>query len=68
MRIEAIIKKQFFYRNCEILDSYVFKVPVNQRQNTKLKVDQLKYDVKHLQVRHILGLGTIYLGHILLLY
>lgn len=46
----------FFYRNCEILDNYVFKVPTNQRQNAKLKVDQLKYDVKHLQVRHILSL------------
>uniref|UniRef100_A0A336LPP1 CSON015430 protein n=1 Tax=Culicoides sonorensis TaxID=179676 RepID=A0A336LPP1_CULSO len=35
--------------NCEKLDVYVFKVPVGQRQNAKMRVDQLKYDVRHLQ-------------------
>uniref|UniRef100_A0A1L8DUP4 Putative golgi snap receptor complex member n=1 Tax=Nyssomyia neivai TaxID=330878 RepID=A0A1L8DUP4_9DIPT len=35
--------------NCERLDVFVFKVPVQQRQNAKMRVDQLKYDIRHLQ-------------------
>lgn len=38
-----------YYRNCEKLDVSVFKVPVAQRQNAKMRCDQLKYDSKHLQ-------------------
>ncbi|GAB0092345.1 Probable Golgi SNAP receptor complex member 2 [Sergentomyia squamirostris] len=35
--------------NCERLDVFVYKVPVAQRQNAKMRVDQLKYDIRHLQ-------------------
>uniref|UniRef100_U5EZ35 Putative golgi snap receptor complex member n=1 Tax=Corethrella appendiculata TaxID=1370023 RepID=U5EZ35_9DIPT len=34
--------------NCDRLDVLVFKVPVAQRQNSKMRVDQLKYDIRHL--------------------
>ncbi|XP_063696166.1 probable Golgi SNAP receptor complex member 2 [Culicoides brevitarsis] len=35
--------------NCEKLDFFVLKVPVDQRQNAKMRVDQLKYDVRHVE-------------------
>ncbi|XP_059049291.1 probable Golgi SNAP receptor complex member 2 [Achroia grisella] len=35
--------------NCEKLDIYVYKTPVNQRPMAKMRVDQLKYDNKHIQ-------------------
>ncbi|KAL3280610.1 hypothetical protein HHI36_003847 [Cryptolaemus montrouzieri] len=35
--------------NCEKLDVYLYKVPVEQRQNAKMRCDQLKYDSRHLQ-------------------
>ncbi|XP_047523440.1 probable Golgi SNAP receptor complex member 2 [Pieris napi] len=35
--------------NCEKLDILVFKTPINQRPMAKMRVDQLKYDNKHLQ-------------------
>lgn len=35
--------------NCEKLDLYVFKLPIEQRQNAKMRSDQLKYDNRHLQ-------------------
>lgn len=38
-----------FCSNCEKLDVYLFKVPIAQRQNAKMRCDQLKYDSKHLQ-------------------
>lgn len=41
----------FIRRNCDRLDVLVFKVPAAMRQSAKMKVDQLKYDVRHLQVR-----------------
>ncbi|XP_011634211.1 Golgi SNAP receptor complex member 2 [Pogonomyrmex barbatus] len=34
--------------NCERLDVLCFKGPVSQRQNNKMRVDQLKYDSRHL--------------------
>ncbi|XP_055608077.1 probable Golgi SNAP receptor complex member 2 [Uranotaenia lowii] len=34
--------------NCDRLDVLVYKVPATQRQNAKMRVDQLKYDVRHL--------------------
>lgn len=37
-------------RNCDRLDVLVFKVPISQRPNAKMRVDQLKYDIRHLQV------------------
>ena len=36
--------------NCDRLDVLVFKVPAATRSGAKMKVDQLKYDVRHLQV------------------
>lgn len=36
-------------RNCDRLDVLVFKVPIAQRPNAKMRVDQLKYDIRHLQ-------------------
>ncbi|XP_014244072.1 Golgi SNAP receptor complex member 2 [Cimex lectularius] len=35
--------------NCERLDILVHKEPVTRRQNARLRIDQLKYDNKHLQ-------------------
>jgi len=35
--------------NCDRLDVLVFKVPASQRPNAKMRVDQLKYDIRHLQ-------------------
>ncbi|XP_041974535.1 probable Golgi SNAP receptor complex member 2 [Aricia agestis] len=35
--------------NCEKLDVLVFKTPINQRSMAKMRVDQLKYDNKHVQ-------------------
>ncbi|XP_038208518.1 probable Golgi SNAP receptor complex member 2 [Zerene cesonia] len=35
--------------NCEKLDIMVFKTPINQRPTAKMRVDQLKYDNKHIQ-------------------
>lgn len=40
----------FECRNCDRLDVLVFKVPAAQRPNAKMRVDQLKYDIRHLQV------------------
>lgn len=40
----------FDFRNCDRLDVLVFKVPAAQRPNAKMRVDQLKYDIRHLQV------------------
>jgi Golgi SNAP receptor complex protein 2 len=34
-------------RSCDQLDIYVTKEPANRRYDSKLKVDQLKYDLKH---------------------
>uniref|UniRef100_A0A1B6EQ79 Golgi SNAP receptor complex member 2 n=1 Tax=Cuerna arida TaxID=1464854 RepID=A0A1B6EQ79_9HEMI len=42
-RIDQIIS------NCEKLDIMVHKEPISRRQNAKIRVDQLKYDNKHLQ-------------------
>jgi len=39
------------FRNCEHLDILVHKEPVSRRNSAKLRVDQLKYDYQHLQVR-----------------
>ncbi|GBP78270.1 Golgi SNAP receptor complex member 2 [Eumeta japonica] len=35
--------------NCERLEVYVFKTPINQRPIAKMRCDQLKYDNKHIQ-------------------
>ncbi|XP_053694643.1 probable Golgi SNAP receptor complex member 2 [Sabethes cyaneus] len=35
--------------NCDRLDVLLYKVPVAQRPSTKMRVDQLKYDLRHLQ-------------------
>jgi Golgi SNAP receptor complex protein 2 len=35
--------------NCEKLDVYLYKVPVDQRPHAKMRCDQLKYDSRHLQ-------------------
>ena len=37
------------YSNCERLDVLVQKEPPARRHNSKIRVDQLKYDVRHLQ-------------------
>lgn len=38
------------FSNCEKLDVYLYKVPLAQRPNYKMRCDQLKYDNRHLQV------------------
>lgn len=40
---------RFYHSNCERLDVLVQKEPPARRQNWKIRVDQLKYDVRHLQ-------------------
>ncbi|XP_058452066.1 probable Golgi SNAP receptor complex member 2 [Malaya genurostris] len=35
--------------NCDRLDVLLYKVPVAQRPSAKMRVDQLKYDLRHLQ-------------------
>lgn len=37
-----------FLSNCERLDVLCLKGPVSQRQNNRMRVDQLKYDSRHL--------------------
>ena len=39
----------FLFSNCDRLDVLVLKEPPARRQNWKIRVDQLKYDVRHLQ-------------------
>ena len=34
-------------KSCDQLDIYVTKEPANRRFDSKLKVDQLKYDLQH---------------------
>ncbi|XP_012215913.1 Golgi SNAP receptor complex member 2 [Linepithema humile] len=46
---EAIESKiNFINSNCERLDVLCLKGPVSQRQNARMRVDQLKYDSRHL--------------------
>lgn len=40
---------KFYSSNCDRLDILVFKVPPTQRPQSKMRVDQLKYDIRHLQ-------------------
>jgi len=44
--IEARLEQ--LWSNCERLDMLANKEPVTRRQNAKLRVDQLKYDIQHL--------------------
>lgn len=37
-------------RNCNRLDILINKEPAARRANAKYRVDQLKYDLKHVQV------------------
>lgn len=46
--IDKKIKCVFSYSNCDRLDILCSKGPLTQRQNAKMRVDQLKYDSKHL--------------------
>lgn len=36
-------------RNCDRLDVMIFKLPASERQSARMRIDQLKYDVRHLQ-------------------
>lgn len=44
--IEARLEQ--LWSNCERLDMLAAKEPLARRQNAKLRVDQLKYDIQHL--------------------
>ncbi|XP_075159818.1 golgi SNAP receptor complex member 2 [Haematobia irritans] len=35
--------------NCDRLDVLLYKVPPSQRPSSKMRIDQLKYDIRHLQ-------------------
>ncbi|XP_054732057.1 probable Golgi SNAP receptor complex member 2 [Anastrepha obliqua] len=35
--------------NCDRLDVLLYKVPASQRPSAKMRIDQLKYDIRHLQ-------------------
>ncbi|XP_058792115.1 Golgi SNAP receptor complex member 2 [Phymastichus coffea] len=45
---EIQTKIQQINSNCDRLDIFCSKGPISQRQNTKMRVDQLKYDSRHL--------------------
>ncbi|RZC34909.1 Golgi SNAP receptor complex member 2 [Asbolus verrucosus] len=51
LEIEADIQDKInaINSNCEKLDVYLYKVPIDQRPNAKMRCDQLKYDARHLQ-------------------
>ncbi|KAL1491346.1 hypothetical protein ABEB36_011955 [Hypothenemus hampei] len=51
LSIEAEISENIrqIQSNCEKLDLYVYKLPLEHRQNGKMRSDQLKYDNRHLQ-------------------
>ncbi|CAG9863109.1 unnamed protein product [Phyllotreta striolata] len=42
-------KLELINSNCSKLDLYILKVPLEQRQNAKMRCDQLKYDNRHLR-------------------
>ncbi|XP_018577991.1 probable Golgi SNAP receptor complex member 2 [Anoplophora glabripennis] len=50
IEIETDIQENIFSinKNCEKLDLFIHKLPLDQRQNAKMRCDQLKYDSKHL--------------------
>lgn len=50
LKYDVIMDYVIICRNCDRLDVLVFKVPAAQRPNAKMRVDQLKYDIRHLQV------------------
>ena len=39
---------EYMWSNCERLDMLAGKEPLARRQNAKIRVDQLKYDLQHL--------------------
>uniref|UniRef100_A0A7M5VE69 Golgi SNAP receptor complex member 2 n=1 Tax=Clytia hemisphaerica TaxID=252671 RepID=A0A7M5VE69_9CNID len=39
---------QEVYKNCSRLEEYVFKEPPQRKQASKLKVDQIIYDIRHI--------------------
>ncbi|CAG9823393.1 unnamed protein product [Phaedon cochleariae] len=51
LEVEADIqsKLELINSNCSKLELYTLKFPIDQRQNAKMRVDQLKYDCRHLQ-------------------
>ena len=46
---KSLINEKFneITNNCNQLDIYVTKEPASRRYDTKMKVDQLKYDFQH---------------------
>lgn len=46
---EIQLKSNVISANCERLEIYVYKTPINQRPMAKMRCDQLKYDNKHIQ-------------------
>lgn len=51
LQINTNEKLRFTCSNCDRLDILVQKEPISRRPSSKLKVDQLKYDNSHFQVR-----------------
>ncbi|XP_008550519.1 Golgi SNAP receptor complex member 2 [Microplitis demolitor] len=45
---DILAKINLINSNCEKLDVLCLKGPITQRQNAKMRVDQLKYDSRHL--------------------
>lgn len=50
--LDILIYTFFFliFRNCDRLDVLAYKVPPVSRTKAKMKVNQLKYDIRHLEV------------------
>jgi len=48
LRNELERRLEYMWSNCERLDMLAGKEPLARRQNAKIRVDQLKYDLQHL--------------------
>jgi len=49
-RLQTELRRRldYMWSNCERLDMLAGKEPIARRQNAKIRVDQLKYDIQHL--------------------
>ena len=47
------------WSNCERLDMLAGKEPIARRQNAKIRVDQLKYDIQHINAAMQVGIEMV---------
>ncbi|XP_023338458.1 Golgi SNAP receptor complex member 2-like isoform X2 [Eurytemora carolleeae] len=48
LQTEISRRLDYMWSNCERLDMLAGKEPIARRQNAKIRVDQLKYDIQHI--------------------